>query len=72
MARLFRLTGERRFLDTAKLFDNTNLFFGNADHDGGLAKRVDTIRGKHANQHIPQITGALDAANSLLARTVRT
>ena len=60
MARLFRLTGERRFLDTAKLFDNTNLFFGNAGHDGGLAKRVDTIRGKHANQHIPQITGALE------------
>jgi DUF1680 family protein len=60
MARLFRLTGERRFLDTAKLFDNTNLFFGNADHEGGLANRVDTIRGKHANQHIPQITGALE------------
>lgn len=60
MARLFRLTGERRFLETAKLFDNTNLFFGNADHEGGLARRVDTIRGKHANQHIPQITGALE------------
>jgi DUF1680 family protein len=60
MARLFRLTGERRFLDTARLFDNTNLFFGAADHEGGLAKRVDTIRGKHANQHIPQITGALE------------
>ena len=26
----------------------------------GLAKNVDTIRGKHANQHIPQITGALE------------
>ncbi|MEO6223516.1 MAG: beta-L-arabinofuranosidase domain-containing protein, partial [Vicinamibacterales bacterium] len=60
MARLFRLTGERKFLETAKLFDNTNLFFGNAAHDGGLARRVDTIRGKHANQHIPQITGALE------------
>jgi DUF1680 family protein len=60
MARLFRLTGERRFLDTAKLFDNTNFFFGNAAHDHGLAKGVDTIRGKHANQHIPQITGALE------------
>ncbi len=60
MARLFRLTGERRFLETAKLFDNTNFFFGNAAHEGGLAKRVDTIRGKHANQHIPQITGALE------------
>jgi DUF1680 family protein len=60
MARLFRLTGERRFLDTAKLFDNTNFFFGNANHDHGLAKGVDTVRGKHANQHIPQITGALE------------
>lgn len=60
MARLFRLTGERRFLETARLFDNTNFFFGNAAHDHGLAKGVDTIRGKHANQHIPQITGALE------------
>lgn len=60
MARLFRLTGDKRFLDGAKLFDNTNFFFGNATHDHGLAKNVDTIRGKHANQHIPQITGALE------------
>ena len=60
MARLFRLTGERRFLDTAKLFDNTNFFFGNENHDHGLAKGVDTVRGRHANQHIPQITGALE------------
>jgi DUF1680 family protein len=60
MARLFRLTGDKRFLDGAKLFDNTNFFFGNAAHDHGLAKNVDTIRGKHANQHIPQITGALE------------
>ena len=60
MARLFRLTGDRRFLETAKLFDNTNLFFGNAAREHGLAKNVDTIRGKHANQHIPQITGALE------------
>ena len=60
MARLFRLTGERRFLETAKLFDNTNFFFGNAAREHGLAKNVDTVRGKHANQHIPQITGALE------------
>jgi len=60
MARLFRLTGEPRFLETARLFDNTSLFFGNANHDHGLARGVDTIRGKHANQHIPQITGALE------------
>jgi uncharacterized protein len=60
MARLFRLTGDRHFLAGAKLFDNTNFFFGNAAHEHGLAKNVDTIRGKHANQHIPQITGALE------------
>ena len=60
MARLFRLTGDKQFLECAKLFDNTNLFFGNATRDHGLAKNVDTIRGKHANQHIPQITGALE------------
>jgi DUF1680 family protein len=60
MARLFRLTGDKRFIDGAKLFDNTTFFFGNAAHDHGLAKNVDTIRGKHANQHIPQITGALE------------
>jgi DUF1680 family protein len=60
MARLFRLSGDRRFLDTAKLFDNTTLFFGTAEREHGLARNVDTIRGKHANQHIPQITGALE------------
>jgi uncharacterized protein len=60
MARLYRLTGDRQFLECAKLFDNTNFFFGNASHEHGLAKNVDTIRGKHANQHIPQITGALE------------
>jgi len=60
MARLARLTSDNRFLATAKLFDNTNFFYGNANHDGGLAKGVDTVRGRHANQHIPQITGALE------------
>jgi uncharacterized protein len=64
MARLFRLTGDRKFLELAKLFDNTSLFFGNAGHEHGLAKNVDTIRGKHANQHIPQITGALETFRS--------
>jgi uncharacterized protein len=64
MARLFRLTGDRQFLEGAKLFDNTSFFFGNASHDHGLAKNVDTVRGKHANQHIPQITGALETFRS--------
>jgi len=60
MARLSRLTGDRQFLECAKLFDNINFFYGNASHDHGLARNVDTIRGKHANQHIPQITGSLE------------
>jgi len=60
MARLYRLTRDRQFLACAKLFDNVNVFFGNANHDHGLAANVDTIRGRHANQHIPQITGALE------------
>ena len=60
MARLFRLTGDKQFLECAKLFDNTNFFYGNANREHGLASNVDTIRGRHANQHIPQITGALE------------
>jgi uncharacterized protein len=60
LARLYRLTNDKQFIECAKLFDNIDFFFGNADRGHGLAMNVDTIRGKHANQHIPQITGALE------------
>jgi DUF1680 family protein len=60
MARMYRLTRDKRLLKCAHLFDNISFFFGNAEHDHGLAKNVDTLRGKHANQHIPQITGSLE------------
>ena len=30
LARLYRLTGEKSFLETAKLFDNISFFFGDA------------------------------------------
>jgi DUF1680 family protein len=60
MARLARLTGDQRFLACARLFDNVHFFFGDGNHSHGLARNVDTLRGKHANQHIPQITGALE------------
>ncbi|WMI65226.1 glycoside hydrolase family 127 protein [Aestuariibaculum sp. YM273] len=60
MARLYRITGNKEFLETAKLFDNIKVFFGDANHSHGLAKNVDTYRGLHANQHIPQIMGALE------------
>ncbi len=60
MARLYRITGESRYLEVAQLFDNIRLFYGDADHSHGLARNVDMFRGLHANQHIPQIIGALE------------
>lgn len=60
MARLYRLTGKPRYLKTAQLFDNIRVFYGDAEHSHGLAKNVDLFRGLHANQHIPQIIGALE------------
>ncbi|MGF7024310.1 beta-L-arabinofuranosidase domain-containing protein [Sphingobacterium sp. HSC-15S19] len=60
MARLYRITGEENYLKTARLFDNIDMFYGNAAHTHGLAKNVDTFRGLHANQHIPQIVGSME------------
>lgn len=60
MARLYRLADEPRYLETAHLFDNIRVFFGDAEHSHGLAKNVDMFRGLHANQHIPQIMGAIE------------
>ncbi|WP_186755030.1 beta-L-arabinofuranosidase domain-containing protein [Echinicola salinicaeni] len=60
MARLYRLTDEPHYLEAAALFDNIKVFYGDANHSHGLAKNVDTFRGLHANQHIPQIMGALE------------
>jgi len=60
MARLYRITKEPRYLEVAQLFDNIKVFFGDAEHSNGLAKNVDLFRGLHANQHIPQIVGALE------------
>lgn len=60
MARLYRITGEERYLKGAQLFDNIEVFFGDAQHTHGLARNVDTFRGLHANQHVPQILGALE------------
>ncbi|WP_308993303.1 beta-L-arabinofuranosidase domain-containing protein [Mariniflexile litorale] len=60
MARLSRITNEHRYLEAAQLFDNIKMFYGDANRSHGLAKNVDTFRGLHANQHIPQIMGALE------------
>jgi Uncharacterized protein conserved in bacteria len=60
MAHLYRITGEPKYLKTAKLFDNIGLFYGDTAHSNGLAKNVDLFRGLHANQHIPQIVGSIE------------
>tara|TARA_R110002050_G_scaffold177889_1_gene311078 strand:- start:30767 stop:33778 length:3012 start_codon:yes stop_codon:yes gene_type:complete len=60
MARLYRMSNENKYLELAQAFDNIKVFFGNAEHSHGLAKNVDTFRGLHANQHIPQMMGALE------------
>lgn len=52
LARLYEITGEEKYLEAAKMFDNKDFF-------DGLANNVDTIQGRHANQHIPQIVGAM-------------
>ncbi|MBN2843808.1 MAG: glycoside hydrolase family 127 protein, partial [Sedimentisphaerales bacterium] len=59
MARLYLLTGENKFMVCAGYFDNVKFFFGDHQRTSGLACNYDTIGGRHANQHIPQITGAL-------------
>lgn len=64
MARLYRITNEKRYFELAQLFDNIKVFYGNAQHSHGLAKNIDTFRGLHANQHIPQIVGALEMYRS--------
>jgi len=60
MARLYRITKDPRYLEAAKLFDNIKVFYGDVKHSNGLAKNVDLFRSLHANQHIPQIIGALE------------
>ena len=63
MARLYRITGDQKYLKTAQLFDNVKVFFGDTNHSNGLAKNVDLFRGLHANQHIPQIVGSIEMYN---------
>ncbi|NGM72945.1 hypothetical protein G5B32_06780 [Sphingobacterium sp. SGL-16] len=60
LAHLAAITKDSKYLKTAQLFDNIDLFFGNADHAHGLAKNVDSFRGLHSNQHIPQIVGSIE------------
>lgn len=50
---LYNITGDEKYLIAAKMFDNDNIF-------PGLSRGIDTIQNLHANQHIPQILGAIE------------
>lgn len=52
MAELYRMTGKPEYLEAARYFDNDRLFFP-------LEQGVDALDGMHANQHIPQMVGAI-------------
>ncbi|MCD7782668.1 MAG: glycoside hydrolase family 127 protein [Firmicutes bacterium] len=52
LARLYTITGNEKYLECSKFFDNENIF-------PGLSEGRDTIANLHANQHIPQIMGAM-------------
>ena len=52
LATLYTITGNEKYLEAAKMFDNENVF-------PGLSCGEDTIKNLHANQHIPQIVGAM-------------
>ncbi|UNX55516.1 glycoside hydrolase family 127 protein [Georgenia sp. TF02-10] len=53
LVRLHRLTGDEGPLRAARYFSNDKLF-------EPLQQGYDTLDGMHANQHIPQVMGALD------------
>ena len=53
LARLSVVTGDESYARTARLFDNDRLFFP-------LAQSIDALNGMHANQHIPQVIGAME------------
>lgn len=53
LVRLYQISGNPAFVRTATYFDNDKLLYP-------MVRNVDTLAGMHANQHIPQITGALD------------
>lgn len=52
LAELYQMTGDNRFLEAARLFDNDALFYP-------MSQNIDVLGGLHANQHIPQMLGAL-------------
>lgn len=52
LADLYSITGDERHLTAATYFDNDGLFDSSYNN-------IDRLDGKHANQHIPQVVGAM-------------
>jgi DUF1680 family protein len=52
LAELYIYTKKEKHIKAAKLFDNDRLFFP-------LEQKVDALGALHANQHIPQVVGAM-------------
>lgn len=53
MVKIYRISGSEKHLKAARLFHNEKLFYP-------MAEKCDTLEDMHANQHIPQIIGAMD------------
>ena len=53
MAELFEITEKEEYLKCAELFHNDKLFYP-------LEQKIDALDSMHANQHIPQILGAME------------
>ncbi len=53
LVRLYRISGKREHLDAARMFENARLF-------GQMRENRDELDSMHANQHIPQVTGAME------------
>lgn len=53
MVKLYEITQEHKYLLTAKMFENDKLFYP-------MSENIDTLQDMHANQHIPQIIGAIE------------
>jgi DUF1680 family protein len=52
LAELYGITKDEKYLTASKYFDNDKLFVP-------MSNNTDTLSGMHANQHIPQVIGAL-------------
>ena len=62
MVKLYEITGKETHLQAAKLFFNEKLFVP-------MEEGCDTLEDMHANQHIPQILGAMDLFRAVKEKT---